>query len=192
MRETIKPPYVLNVGLPRTGTSSFATATRQLGLKALHIWHDAEYSSSTLIGLLRDSPSSRQHLSGFATLSDTPFYALRETFDANYPDTTIIYTTREKDGWVQSMLAFGTAGGNFLAQMYGISSPRYSDEHKGELEYVYDKHHEIECEGLAAIHLEQMSDEQKWQVLCNALPNSVQLSELVKGLPWPHINSSAI
>jgi hypothetical protein len=182
------PPYIVNVGLPRTGTTSFARATEMLGFKALHIWKPGEHNPEILRRFRANDPEIRQAVEQYHTLSDTPFYALRQTFEQYYPNTLILYTTRPKKDWVQSMLNYRVAGGNFLASLYGLPRFPHTPVDQRNLENLYDAHHADVCYRLPAIDLGEADDSSKWELLCSAFPNAKDLIERTKNLRWPHAN----
>ncbi|MEM7193909.1 MAG: sulfotransferase [Pseudomonadota bacterium] len=188
--EQRKKPYVVNVGLPRTGTTSFTKASQILGLSSLHVWLEAEYDTDVCNDIRNFGKYSQRFLSQYATLSDTPFFILRKTFEKHYPGTRLIFTTRCKASWIKSMISHGTAGGQFLRDIYDVPSGDYTSEHTPYLSTIYDRHHQAECAGLPEIHLTEMSDDDKWRVLCEALPDSDRYMSICRGLPWPHQNKS--
>ena len=183
-------PYVVNVGLPRTGTSSFGRAAELLGFKSLHIWHEAENDVSTLAKFMQNNSDSRRFLSQYHALSDTPFYALRDVFEFYYPETSMVFTTRPKRDWVRSMITYRSAGGQFLAQMYRLTGPPYTQDQAEQLGAAYDHHHQAVCGGLPSIDLGSLDDRRKWKVLCAALPNPEACLARSASLSWPHENSS--
>ena len=184
-----RPPYVVNVGLPRTGTSSFAAATEMLGFQSLHIWHEAEKDPEVLNMFIGNQDEARNFLSQYHTLSDTPFYAFRDVFEKYYPDTLLVYTTRSKESWVQSMINHGNAGGVFLSGRYDVEKPPYTESRVRDLEKIYDLHHEKVCRGLPAIDLASEDDDLKWKLLCSGLPDSPDCIQKTVGRSWPHENS---
>ena len=182
-------PAIVNVGLPRTGTTSFAAATELLGFRSLHVWSEAQHDARVYGELLENSPSSRRFLGQFNSLSDTPFYGLRAHFEKHYPATVLCYSTRNRDAWVESMVNYRTGGGEYLARLYGVDPPPYHADRLDDLRYIYDQHHRLVCSGLPVIDLDSGDDDQKWAVLCSALPDGAALLESMRGVPWPSRNS---
>jgi hypothetical protein len=154
-------PYVVNIGLPRTGTTSFARATEMLGFKSLHIWKPGEHNPEILERFRANDPETRQAVEQYHTLSDTPFCALRKTFEQYYPDTLILYTTRPKQDWVKSMLNYQVAGGRFLANLYKLARFPYTGLDQENLRNLYDAHHADVCYGLPSIDLGEANDSSK-------------------------------
>ncbi len=184
-------PCIVNVGLPRTGTSSFARATTFLGFKSLHIWHQGEWEPEILARFRANDPECRRVISQFHTLSDTPFYSLRDTFETHYPGTLILYTTRPKEDWIRSMLRHKLAGGVFLSQLYNLNcAPPYTEANTAELGRLYDEHHERVCYDLPSIDLQSDNHREKWKLICSALPNAESCLALTESQPWPHTNNS--
>lgn len=181
-------PFVINVGLPRTGTTSFSRAVELLGFQSLHIWENAEFNPIVIDRLKANDGELRQFLSGYDALSDTPFYALREIFELYYPDTMLIYTTRPKTEWIKSMLNHRMAGGDYLVKRYGLRGVPYKKEDQDDLSRLYDQHHEQVCWDLPSIDLGDLNDQSKWQLLCSAFPHHEALFLRTKNMKWPHEN----
>lgn len=183
------PPWIVNVGLPRTGTASFAAAVRLLDLNPLHIWNEAEKNPKLLRKAKANHPNCREFMAQYHAVSDTPFYAMRETFERFYPNALILYTTRDRDEWVESMIAHRRAGGRFLANLYGLSGvPPYATSHQAMLARMYDRHHAEVCVGLPSIDIGDQNDHVKWELLCSALPNPAEAMAKVAHRTWPHRN----
>ncbi|MFY7805963.1 MAG: sulfotransferase [Limnoraphis robusta] len=181
-------PCIVNVGLPRTGTTSFARATEMLGFKSLHIWKPGEHNPEILKQFRANVRDVRRIVEQYHTLSDTPFYALRETFEHYYPDTLILYTTRPKPDWIESMVKYQVAGGQFLANLYRMPRFPYTVADKDLLSHLYDTHHAAVCQGLPSINIGENDDRPKWELLCSALPNPREMMERARHLKWPHAN----
>ncbi len=99
---------------------SLCEAVRQLGFRALHIWHRGERSPELLEQFRCGVGPGIEEVSRYDVVTDTPFYALREIFEAHFPETRIICTTRPCDEWVASIIGHGRAGGAFLARLYNL------------------------------------------------------------------------
>lgn len=182
-----RKPYIVNVGLPRTGTKSFHEALQLLGLTSMHIWHKAEHDAKVFNDAKINLGCTRSTLSSFHGFSDTPFYALREPIERFYPWTSVVHTTRNKDSWLRSMIRHKLAGGAFLRDMYGLPQQPYDTSHLELLSNLYDRHHAEVCRDSPAIHLEHMSDRRKWETLCRALPDPGKWLGRVGTMPWPWI-----
>lgn len=181
-------PWVVNVGLPRTGTTSFTQAAVLLGLRSLHIWDAAEPDADLLRAVHQNTATSRRFLSEFHALADTPFYALRNAFEAHHPETRLLYTTRPREEWVESMIRHGRAGGEFLARLYGLRGIPWCEPDRPALSAAFDQHHETVCHGLPAIDLSGPDDGERWRVFCSCLPDFETHFEQVRELAWPHEN----
>lgn len=183
-------PWVVNVGLPRTGTTSIAQAMRLLGFSALRTWPEGEHAPEVLTSFRRGEGPGIAHVTRFELLTDTPFYALRQAFEMWFPQTRIIATSRPRSDWIRSMIRHGRAGGRFLAQMYGIHGPVYSEADATVLGEVYDRHHQEVCRNLPVIDL-SMPDPRKWRTLCTTLPLASGYPARCNRWPWPFLNRSA-
>jgi hypothetical protein len=126
--------FVVNVGLPRTGTTSFALACKAIGLRTVHSWsppggrgrseHSRDYWwREHYATVLRGVPGP---LDASDALADTPFYSRAPEFARAYPNATFVCTTRSASSWVDSM-TFGHlgAGGLYLPRRYGLRGPPY-------------------------------------------------------------------
>lgn len=174
-------PWVVNVGLPRTGTSSVVRAVELLGLPALHVWADVEREPRTAAPL--NEGVMPEFLSEFALCTDTPFYLLGDTFRKWFPEVSLIRTTRSKRSWVASMIKSKWAGGPILSKAMGASLP-YDDSQRLVLEEYWDWHEKISGD-IPTVDL-LGSDESRWSVLCDALGHGVT----PPGVPWPWENKS--
>lgn len=183
-------PFIVNVGLPRTGTTSFSKAVELLGFKSLDIWSQAEYDPTVIERFKANDGEIRKFLSQYHALSDTPFYALRDTFEQYYPHVTLVFTTRPKEDWVKSMFKHQRAGGNFLTKLYGAKGIPYKENDQHKLSQIYDQHHASVCYGLPSIDLESQDDQVKWKLLCSAFPQHKELLLRALEIKWPHENRS--
>jgi hypothetical protein len=187
---TVRPrPWVVNVGLPRTGTTSIAQAMRLLGFSALHTWPEGEHAPEILTSFRRGEGPGIVHVTRFELLTDTPFYALRRTFERWFPQTHIIATSRPRSDWIRSMVRHGRAGGRFLAEMYGLRGPVYGEADATVLGQMYDRHHDEVCRNLPIIDL-SMPDSEKWRTLCAAFPRTSRTLQRCERWPWPFMNRS--
>lgn len=182
-------PWIVNVGLPRTGNHSLCRAVEWLGLRPLHVWHEAERQPETLAHFRANDPACRRFLAQYHVLTDTPFYASRETFEKHYPDTRIVCTTRPREEWVRSMLEMRKAGGEFLVALYGLRGVPCRPGDEDLLRRAYDRHHDSVCRDLPVIDLAE-SDEARWDVLCAALPDPAAARRRAAGLRWPRLRRS--
>ena len=190
--EPVNGPWIVNVGLPRTGTTSFSRALELLGLRSLHIWKRAELDPTLLTRLKSNDPRLRRFLAQYHALSDTPFYALRNVFERHYPDALLVHTTRPKDDWIRSKLNFKTAGGEFLSSLCELRGVPYSRTDRGALGRLYDLHHATVCHRLPAIDLADPDSHAKWEVLCSAFPRREGIISRAVELEWPHANRFSV
>lgn len=144
-----------------------------------------------LAGFEANEAWARSVVEQYHTLSDTPFYCLRETFERFYPDTLILYTTRPRADWVRSMLAHGRAGGAFFARLHGLRGIPYTSADIPLLERAYDEHHATVCRSLPVIDLADCDDRAKWELISQALPAPEVCRERSRNLRWPHANRSS-
>ena len=123
-----QPMRVINVGLPRTGTSSFVEAMSQLGLRSYHMkdgvqdtpghaslwvahaklwngkasdWNDASMADS------REALFDRLAEDGFSATADMPMNAFAKDLSARYPDAALVLTEHHSGDpkkWAASVL----------------------------------------------------------------------------------------
>ncbi|TVR45318.1 MAG: hypothetical protein EA425_18285 [Puniceicoccaceae bacterium] len=95
---------IFNIGLPRTGTTSFALTLDRLGLPCLHFPFD----------LYKDINS--RCLDDYQAFSDTPLSLLYPELDKIRPGSLFILTKREKPAWLNSMHWLRTVGPRIWAR----------------------------------------------------------------------------
>ena len=128
--------FLVNVGLPRTGTTSFHLAAQRIGLNSLHPWKSALYTPAAAT-----APADNPHrmpelnttlwervLSGeprglgqAQALADLPFFLDRRRFAAAYPRARFVCSTRSVESWVASMIKYRGGGSLYLARRYGLA-----------------------------------------------------------------------
>ena len=116
---------VFNVGLPRTGTTSFHHAMALLNFSTSHILfnetryqlmdHMLDYLDEFRLTTDSTLGTLFQCCDGF---SDTPVYALIEALRRHYPDAHLVSTWRDKKSWLASMKRNSGAGG--LTLLFGL------------------------------------------------------------------------
>jgi hypothetical protein len=97
----MKRPYVLGIGLPKTGTLTLAKALDRLGWRALHDHNRGKRM------VQRNRESGLPLLAGkhrFTAFSDNPWPQVYREIDAQYPGTLFIYTVREMEAWLKSRI----------------------------------------------------------------------------------------
>ena len=104
---------VINVGLPRSGTTSFALASAMVGMRTVHSWCRSypHWADSCPF----EAPT--YSLRAYDSLSDTPFFLVpRADFEAaSSAAARFVCTVREKHAWVRSIVeGHGSAGGPVL------------------------------------------------------------------------------
>jgi hypothetical protein len=91
-----KERKVFVIGLPKTGTTSVHHALQRVGYKSEHFpYRLVNYAGGELV--LNDSD-----LLNHDAVSDLPVVAGLETLLELYPDALYVYTTREKERWLDS------------------------------------------------------------------------------------------
>jgi hypothetical protein len=181
---------IINRGLPRTGTSSFAIATALVGMRTLHAglprcypkamppWPAVAIANASRIprwvGLLDCNI-------GFDAAADVPWFLgdgdeLRRA--EPWPGLfRFVCTSRDPSAWTESVIHHGSAGGH---EMYDFISslqltPRgpfpYSHKHAGAarpfLSAFHEWHNRTQCHGRIDLHA---PDDAKWAVLCRHVP----------------------
>ena len=196
-------PFLVNVGLPRTGTMSFTIAARAVGLRVLHSWNTPAFHGKRASEHTRDH-WWRQHyaavLSGvpgeldvYDALTDSPFYSRATDLRRAYPNATFCCTTRSASSWVDSMI-FGHlgAGGLYLPRLFGLSTPyRNTTDARRNLTRAFHLHARHECAAVNATLLDlRSSSAELWRRLCGAIPPALGAAprERCAGkreAPWP-------
>ena len=194
-RTALWRPVLVNLGLPRTGTTSFAAASRRIGMAAAHgcvqtvrglgtcLWEasgpEATCTQGTADGM-GQVLAARSHDS----LTDTPFFMLdRAKMERVHPRASLICTSRPREDWVGSMVAFQqntsqVAGGFpfmwFMSRVIGRwpSSTRHGSIQAPEpdaLRAYHDWHMNTTCGGLPQLRLTDTGS-LRWATFCSAVP----------------------
>lgn len=195
--------FIFNVGLPRTGTTSFQMAAESIGLRVIHSWNPP---GKTRPEHYRDH-WYREHyatfLSGDPTplakadaLTDSPFYSRAKELRAAYPNSTFVCTTRSAASWVDSMV-FGhmLAGGLYFPRLYRLATPyRNTTEARLNLTRVFREHARDECGavGAAPLDLRDTADT-LWRRFCAVVPDGPRRescdAKRASRAPWPRTHS---
>jgi hypothetical protein len=191
--------FLVNVGLPRTGTTSFQMACESVGLNTIHSWnppgrtqpeHKRDYwYRENYPKVLSGAPGP---LSSSDALTDTPFYSRALDFKAAFPNASFVCTTRSPSSWVDSMM-FGhlLAGGMYLPRMYGLIVPyRNNSETRHNLTRLFHEHRRDECGAVNATPLDLRDGaDELWRRLCLALPAGPRRlaceAKRASKAPWP-------
>jgi hypothetical protein len=112
-----RPFKIFGIGLPRTGTTSLATALKSLGIFTLH------YAPWMSVGLSKGIYRC-QTTDDFDALTDSPFPLIYEQMDEIYPGSKFILTLRHIEEWLPS-----------IQHLKGDSLPRYRRMYYGVDEY---------------------------------------------------------
>ena len=185
---------LVNLGLPRTGTTSFACAVRALGLNPLHnnqylidtngkdvqqraSWIPISQSTRRPEPLIRwfgDALSGREaRLQKFDALADIPFCCshtdvpVRVRVARFAPKATFVCTERTASSWANSMTRHGYAGASYVATRYNLSLP-YRNESR--LLEAKRQHEREECAGVPKLEMHWPS-KKLWAVLCDVVPS---------------------
>ena len=194
------PEFILNAGLPRTGTTSFAAACRLAGLSTLHSWEPrkpvggedgrnqwwrAEYEK-----VLLGAPGE---LSRYDSLSDNPFMFQSARFLRAYPGSRLVCTTRSAATWVESILHCkpnNCAGGLYLLRQYthlNLTYPYRNDSAtRTALFALFELHYRTECATATMLDL-GMSSAELYSRLCAAMPprHHEHCIRATTGIAWP-------
>jgi hypothetical protein len=120
---------IINLGLPCTGTLSFATATMQLGMHTMHVCNRHSRHPLLEVGpcFLKGSggychwagqnpfgegqAKDDGNVTAYHSLSDTPFFMMdSQQLQRAYPKARLVCTTRTRDSWIRSYSSFKNAG----------------------------------------------------------------------------------
>lgn len=166
--------FFVNLGLPHTGTESFAAASLMVGIPVLHVWAEGESNPAALADFLKGRMSLPLCSGGCApqALTDTPFYVLRSAIAQTYPDSSFVCTSRSRQSWVESMVSHAVAGGAFLPRHYNVTAWdrwRNGSRDRSILAEIFETHAQRECLGVPMIDLEAPSAH-KWRAFCAGVP----------------------
>ena len=111
-------PTAVNLGLPRTGTTSLHDAVLQLGLNSSHIAELMQTEAGTsraLFELFLSGSNVSEYVNNLLktdVLGDTPFYlqTTKQALLRHYPNTQLFCTHSPKARWVDSVIKHGNAG----------------------------------------------------------------------------------
>jgi len=175
---------VLGIGLPRTATTSLATALNLLGVNTLH---SAHYIHPDIIYDLNHSIYEN-----YDGLCDTPFFNLYKEYDKKFPKTKFIYTIRPKDKWLISFENLYKADYNKWSnnthlhhiKLYG--QKEFDKEIWGD---YFDKHNEGVVsyfkgreDDLLIIDITNNTSEENWKQICDFL------NLPIPNIQFPNIN----
>lgn len=127
--------FLVNLGLPRTGTTSFALANAIVGMRARHSWckHATSWNescphhvASKMVGVAPPfgAYNIETDLQAYDSVSDLPFFLVeRQAYheaarSTGVSSVSFVCTMRPKADWIESMLAHGTAGGEEMRDFY--------------------------------------------------------------------------
>ena len=186
---------LVNLGLPRTGTTSFACAVRALGLNPLHNnqYLTDQYMNGTdvqqvaswipisrsiwrpepLIRWFDDALSGRvPRMQQFDALADIPFCCSHTDLPVRVrvarlaPKATFVCTERTALSWADSMTRHGYAGASYVATRYNLSLPY---RNQSLLLEAKRQHAMQECAGVPKLRMDWPS-KKLWAVLCDVVP----------------------
>ncbi len=109
---------LVNVGLPRTGTSSVHEVVSLLNFSSVHVAflrsrYDVEDKMGSLLKVFRATGGGnlRKLLDRTDVFSDTPCFGIIPALNAFMPDVTLVATTRSMESWLGTMHRNPGAGG---------------------------------------------------------------------------------
>lgn len=196
--------FLVNVGLPRTGTTSFQMACESIGLRTVHSWNPPgrtkpehyrdhwyrEHYAKVLTGTPGPALENEE------ALTDSPFYSRAADFKRAYPNSTFVCTTRSVNSWVDSMM-YGhlLAGGLYLPRLYGLAAPyRNTSETRHNLTRLFREHARDECAAVNATNLDLRDGAvELWRRLCLAMPSEERREACERRRashpPWPRTHT---
>lgn len=196
--------FLVNAGLPRTGTTSFAEAATKLGLRVLHSWNAGRQSEQKRDMFYRKHfrdvlTGISGELTSYDALTDTPFYSRAVEMRRAYPNATFVCTTRAPESWADSMM-YGTRtapGGMYFPRLFAdpLLRPPYRNttQQRRNLTRAMAVHARSVCDAVSAPRLDLRDSSQTlWSTLCAALPPALGHAPrercaalLAAGTPWP-------
>ena len=185
-------PFLINVGLPRTGTSTFAETCAAIGMPALHVCsmkrpQNAACKDGLLHGTAHRVLPPCKGGSHPLALTDTPFYVLdvndMQTIKSYYPNARFVCTTRDVHSWVRSITRNQPNAGDThtlrwmpkecLASrscMQPMGPPwRNTTVHLDALQSIFWSHWNQSCSHVAQLNFVESTGHKVWHTLCNAL-----------------------
>ncbi|KAI8402576.1 hypothetical protein FOFC_17891 [Fusarium oxysporum] len=182
---------VIGAGLPRTGTASISRALEIL----LDVAAKSQFKRSNLDLI-------KEHIDGFAAITDSPGSTLVPELMTVYPDAIVICTVRDVEAWERSMAAVSSKSTQWFLRfvLFSVPSLRYFVDYidalrqqwflkYGETEPVtsssYNQHITWLKENVPEDRLVFIDVHDGWEPLCKALDLPVP-----KDVPFPRINDS--
>ena len=176
-------PRVFNIGLNKTGTTSFAAAMRILGLRTLH-WGGPAVERAVRSALEAGEPLLVNLDPRYDAFSDIGDLSRRfRRLDRQYPGSRFVMTVRPLDEWVASRCkhvarnARRHARGKYVGSFFALDAEgwraRWLAHTTAVREYFADRHEFLEID---------ITSDPRWQPLCSFL----DLPEPT--VPFPCIN----
>ena len=189
---------VIGAGLGRTGTLSLKLALEHLGFgpcyHMLEIMSAPETRLPQWIGVARGSPDWDAIFDGFQSSVDYPTCNFWREQAAHYPDAKVVLSTRDAEGWFESVnktimspgSVAGMRAGPFAEFMDGTVLKDFGDR-TNDREFMVDYFRKWEASVIAECPPERLLVHRSvdgWEPLCAFL--GVPVPEA----PYPRVNSS--
>lgn len=189
---------VIGAGLGRTGTLSLKLALEHLGFgpcyHMLEIMSDPEKRLPQWIGVVRSTPDWDAIFASFASTVDYPACTYWRELAAHYPDAKVILSTRDADGWFDSVHKTIMSPENVarfrqspMAEFMEGAVLRDFGEQINEREFMTDYFRNWEATVIAALPPERLLVHRSadgWGPLCRFLEVAVP------DAPYPRVNTS--
>ncbi len=168
---------IFGIGLSKTGITSLSTALSLLGYR------------------VKKFPLSMEEIDLVDAATDSPVALWFRELDLRYPGSKFIYTTRDKESWLQSCAKMWARQSSyfhsspFITMLHQelFSTNEFSPK---AFSRAYDRHktavHSHFANREKALLLLDMAAHQKWETICNFL--GIAVPERA----WPHENSSEV
>lgn len=180
---------LFNLGLPRTGTTSFSGAASIAGFRSLHSNRGEIEFLFPDIPLFETGRPSRFDLviDRYDVFSDLPWYAMAKTLARAFPSASFVATTRCPEKWCQSILKIRP---HIITEVEvefhrAFFETAIFDGDSAKLMDIYECHmaqiRKITQGRLVEIPLEESSDS-NWKRLCGVLKVPIP------ACPWPRLN----
>jgi hypothetical protein len=161
---------VVVIGLQRTGTTS-------LGQVLLMLGYDVVATAPKLADYLVVGNKEKvlEFADQFDAYQDLPWIFLYKELDKKYPNTKFIFTKRDEQSWIKSMVNhFGNTDTEMRKWAYGVGCPKKNEKKYIDVYRIHNKEVTKYFEGREKdLLVVELGRDQNWQRLCAFLEKPV-------------------
>lgn len=186
MKNGVSDEKVFCLGFQKSGTTSLGRALEALGYRVQGYYHFRDLAKKKDLTWEDIWLRATELFDECDAFKDTPWFALYERLDREFPDAKFILVKRSSDEWIKSAVGdFKSYPNEIHRLIYGSAFPlgnekawvdRYN-QHNNEVEAYFDG----QAHRFLSINLNH--DEFNWKVLCPFLKKPIP------DIPWPHSNT---